>query len=42
MESLKARKAWSEVFWALNDWALNNFNPRILYQQNRWSNKSLP
>jgi hypothetical protein len=27
-ESLKARGAWSEVFWALNE---NNFNPRILY-----------
>jgi hypothetical protein len=28
METLKARKAWSVVFWALNE---NNFNPRILY-----------
>jgi hypothetical protein len=28
MEMLKARWAWSEVFWALNE---NNFNPRILY-----------
>jgi hypothetical protein len=28
-ETLKARRAWSEVFWALNE---NNFNPRILYQ----------
>jgi hypothetical protein len=28
METLKARKAWSEVFWALNE---NNFSPRILY-----------
>jgi hypothetical protein len=27
-EALKARKAWSEVFQALNE---NNFNPRILY-----------
>jgi hypothetical protein len=27
-ETLKARKSWSEVFWALNE---NNFNPRILY-----------
>jgi hypothetical protein len=27
-ETLKARRAWSEVFWALNE---NNFNPRILY-----------
>jgi hypothetical protein len=29
METLKARRLWSEVFWALNE---NNFNPRILYQ----------
>jgi hypothetical protein len=28
METLKARRAWSEVFWELNE---NNFNPRILY-----------
>jgi hypothetical protein len=28
METLKARRVWSEVFWALNE---NNFNPRILY-----------
>jgi hypothetical protein len=28
METLKARRAWREVFWALNE---NNFNPRILY-----------
>jgi hypothetical protein len=27
-ETLKARRAWSEVFWALNE---NNFSPRILY-----------
>jgi hypothetical protein len=27
-ETLKARKAWSEVFQALNE---SNFNPRILY-----------
>jgi hypothetical protein len=27
-ETLKARRAWSEKFWALNE---NNFNPRILY-----------
>jgi hypothetical protein len=27
-ETLKARRAWSEVFRALNE---NNFNPRILY-----------
>jgi hypothetical protein len=31
MESLKARRAWSEVFWVLNE---NNFNPRILYPKN--------
>jgi hypothetical protein len=28
MEILKARRAWSEVFQALNE---NNFNPRIIY-----------
>jgi hypothetical protein len=28
METLKARRAWSEAFRALNE---NNFNPRILY-----------
>jgi hypothetical protein len=28
METLKARRAWSEVFQALTE---NNFNPRILY-----------
>jgi hypothetical protein len=28
METLKARRAWSEVFRALNE---NNFSPRILY-----------
>jgi hypothetical protein len=27
MKTLKARKPWSAVFWALNE---NNFNPRIL------------
>jgi vacuolar-type H+-ATPase catalytic subunit A/Vma1 len=27
-ETLKAKRAWSEVFWALNK---NNFNPRIFY-----------
>jgi hypothetical protein len=27
-ETLKERRSWSEVFWALNE---NNFNPRILY-----------
>jgi hypothetical protein len=31
METLKARREWSEVFQALNE---NNFNPRILYHQN--------
>jgi hypothetical protein len=30
METLKARKAWSEVLWALNK---NNFSPRILYPE---------
>jgi hypothetical protein len=29
-ETLKPRKAWSEVFWALNE---NNINPRILYPE---------
>jgi hypothetical protein len=42
-ETLKARREWSEVFWALNE---NNFNPRILYPAKlsfkMWSNKSLP
>jgi hypothetical protein len=28
LETLKARKSWSEVFRALNE---NNFNPRKLY-----------
>jgi hypothetical protein len=27
-ETLKARRAWSEVFWALNE---NNFKLRILF-----------
>uniref|UniRef100_A0A8C0XVT9 LINE-1 type transposase domain-containing protein 1 n=1 Tax=Castor canadensis TaxID=51338 RepID=A0A8C0XVT9_CASCN len=27
-ETLKARRAWGEIVWALNE---NNFNPRILY-----------
>jgi hypothetical protein len=27
-ETLKARRAWSKVSWALNE---SNFNPRILY-----------
>jgi hypothetical protein len=27
-KTLKARRAWSEVFWALNE---NNFNPTIFY-----------
>jgi vacuolar-type H+-ATPase catalytic subunit A/Vma1 len=27
-ETLKARKQWSEVFWALNE---KEFNPRIFY-----------
>jgi hypothetical protein len=28
METLKGRRAWSEVFQTVNE---NNFNPRILY-----------
>jgi hypothetical protein len=28
METLKARRAWSKVFWAMNE---NKFSPRILY-----------
>jgi hypothetical protein len=28
MENFKARRAWSEIFRALNE---NNFDPRILY-----------
>jgi hypothetical protein len=31
MEKLKARRAWSEIFWTLNE---NNFNSRILYPAN--------
>jgi hypothetical protein len=27
-ETLKARRAWSEVFWALNE---NNFNRRVFH-----------
>jgi hypothetical protein len=27
-ETLKARRTWSVVFWALNE---NNFTPKILY-----------
>jgi vacuolar-type H+-ATPase catalytic subunit A/Vma1 len=27
-ETIKARRAWSNIFWALNE---NNFNSRILY-----------
>jgi hypothetical protein len=30
METFKARRAWSQVFWALNE---NNFNPSILYPE---------
>jgi hypothetical protein len=32
METLKTRRAWSEVYWALNE---NNFNPRLLYPAKR-------
>jgi hypothetical protein len=28
METLIAKRAWSEIFWTLNE---NNFSPRILY-----------
>jgi hypothetical protein len=28
VETLKTRRAWSEISWPLNE---NNFNPRILY-----------
>jgi hypothetical protein len=28
VETLTAERAWSEVFWELNE---NNFNPRIVY-----------
>jgi hypothetical protein len=28
METVKAKRAWSEVFWGLNE---SNINPRILY-----------
>jgi hypothetical protein len=28
MATFKARRAWSEVLWALNE---NNLNPKILY-----------
>jgi hypothetical protein len=31
VETLKARRAWSKEFQALNE---NNFNPRILYPAN--------
>jgi hypothetical protein len=31
IETLKARRAWSEVFQELNE---NDFNPRILYLEN--------
>jgi hypothetical protein len=27
-ETLKARRAWGEILWAMNE---NDFNPRILY-----------
>jgi hypothetical protein len=37
-ETLKARRAWSQVFQALNE---NNFNPSKTIIKNRWSNKSL-
>jgi hypothetical protein len=42
METLKARRAWNEVFQALTE---NNFSSRILYpaiNQNWQINKNLP
>jgi hypothetical protein len=30
VETLKERRGWSEVFWALNE---NNFNHSIFYQE---------
>jgi Zn-dependent M32 family carboxypeptidase len=33
-ETLKARRAWSEVYWALSE---NNFSPMILYSANYYS-----
>jgi hypothetical protein len=43
METLKARRAWSEVFQALNE---NNFSPRILHPEifhsKLMENKNLP
>jgi hypothetical protein len=30
LETSKARRVWSEVFWVLNE---NNFNSRILYPE---------
>jgi hypothetical protein len=35
IETLKARRAWRDVCWALNE---NNFNLRISTQQNYHSN----
>jgi hypothetical protein len=45
MDTLKARRAWGEIFWVLNE---NNFNPKIFcpaklsFKIAKWSNKSLP
>jgi hypothetical protein len=39
IETLKARRAWSEVFWAQNE---NNFNPMIPYPAKLSLNKSFP
>jgi hypothetical protein len=33
-ETLKARRAWSEVFWVLDE---NNFKPSIFYQKSNHS-----
>jgi hypothetical protein len=35
-ETLKARRAWGEVFWVLNE---HNFNPRIPYTQENYHSK---
>jgi hypothetical protein len=40
METLKARRAWSEVFWALN--ATLGYSTQQTIIQSRWSNERLP
>jgi hypothetical protein len=39
METLKGRRARSEVFWALNE---NNFSPRILYPEKLLLSPAIP